>query len=68
MLNGDNKDGDLNINAVPSCYVMVLHLEGKIEQKYIQSYFVGFFFLKHLAFPDHHKLYMEYLLCGLISV
>lgn len=44
MLNEDNKDGDLNINALPSGYVMVLHLEGEIEQKYIQSYSNGFFF------------------------
>lgn len=38
MLNGDNK------YAVPFSCVMVLHLEGKIAQKYIQSYCVGFFF------------------------
>lgn len=44
MLNEYNKDGDVNINAVPSSYVMVLHLEGKTGQKYIKSYCYGFFF------------------------
>lgn len=44
MLNEDNKDGDLNINALPSSYVMVSHLEGEIEQKCIQFYCNGFFF------------------------
>lgn len=69
MLNEDNKNGDINTNAVPSSYIMALHLEGKTGQKYIKSYCDGFFFpLKHLTFPDHHKLDVEHLHCGLMSV